>query len=60
MSLIKRYEPTRRGRREGFLGLDGFIKYLLDQELFDPKHLKVCEDMDQPLSHYFIGASHNT
>ncbi|RDD39766.1 Inactive phospholipase C-like protein 2 [Trichoplax sp. H2] len=60
LGLVKKYEPTRRGRREGFLGIDGFIKYLLEQELFDSKHLNVCEDMDQPLSHYFIASSHNT
>jgi hypothetical protein len=28
--------------------------------LFDSRHTEVFDDMDQPMSHYFIASSHNT
>ncbi|KXJ09691.1 Inactive phospholipase C-like protein 2 [Exaiptasia diaphana] len=31
-----------------------------DCEIFDPDHAKIWQDMEQPLSHYFIASSHNT
>ncbi len=42
--------------------LAGFTAYLLSEEceLFDPEHRVVCQDMTQPLTHYFVASSHNT
>lgn len=42
--------------------LTGFTKYLLseDCDIFSPRHRVVCQDMTQPLTHYFISSSHNT
>uniref|UniRef100_A0A8C4QWH7 Phosphoinositide phospholipase C n=1 Tax=Eptatretus burgeri TaxID=7764 RepID=A0A8C4QWH7_EPTBU len=62
LDLIRRYEPSAEGRENGLLGLDGFTRYLLSAEcdIFDPEHGRVCHDMDQPLSHYFILSSHNS
>jgi len=42
--------------------LDGFTNYLNSTEcqLFDGEHSGVCQDMGQPLSHYYINSSHNT
>ena len=36
--------------------------YLMSDEnaLLSPEKLDLSEDMDQPLSHYFINSSHNT
>ncbi|KAG8566636.1 hypothetical protein GDO81_013328 [Engystomops pustulosus] len=41
---------------------EGFMMYLLSAEgdIFNQKHRKVYQDMNQPLSHYFISCSHNT
>lgn len=40
----------------------GFTNYLLSSEcdIFNPNNRSVCQEMDHPLNHYFIAASHNT
>ncbi|XP_078460736.1 inactive phospholipase C-like protein 2 isoform X2 [Lampetra planeri] len=60
--IIRRYEPSTEGQERGFLGIDGFTGYLISAEcdLFDPAHRRVCQDMSQPISHYYINSSHNT
>ncbi|XP_072910523.1 inactive phospholipase C-like protein 2 isoform X2 [Hemitrygon akajei] len=62
MNIIQKYEPSKEGQENGWLSLDGFTKYLISPEchIFDPEHKKVCQDMTQPVSHYYINASHNT
>uniref|UniRef100_A0A8C7DC18 Phosphoinositide phospholipase C n=1 Tax=Oncorhynchus kisutch TaxID=8019 RepID=A0A8C7DC18_ONCKI len=62
LELIQSHEPSEEGRRQGCLSLDGFTRYLtsLECHLFDPEHSQVCQDMSQPLSHYYINSSHNT
>lgn len=62
LKLIQIHEPSEEGRQQGFLSLDGFTSYLTSAEchLFDRDHKIVCQDMSQPLSHYYISASHNT
>ncbi|XP_072022051.1 inactive phospholipase C-like protein 1 [Amphiura filiformis] len=62
LTIIEKYEPSAEGRELGHLGIDGFTRFLLSEEcdIFDPHQRRVCQDMTQPLSHYFIAASHNT
>lgn len=62
LRLIQAHEPSEQGRQQGYLSLDGFTSYLTSAEchLFDPEHGIVCQDMTQPLSHYYINSSHNT
>lgn len=62
LKLIQTHEPSAEGRQQGFLSLDGFTSYLTSAEcqLFDREHNAVCQDMSQPLSHYYINSSHNT
>ncbi|XP_077600255.1 inactive phospholipase C-like protein 2 [Stigmatopora nigra] len=62
LSLIQSHEPSEEGRHLGYLSMDGFSSYLTSPEchLFDREHGTVCQDMSQPLSHYFINSSHNT
>uniref|UniRef100_H2Z2T3 Phosphoinositide phospholipase C n=1 Tax=Ciona savignyi TaxID=51511 RepID=H2Z2T3_CIOSA len=61
-SLIHDFEPSETMRAIPALGIDGFTKFLMSDRcgVFDQKHTKVCQDMSQPLSHYFISSSHNT
>uniref|UniRef100_A0A3Q3VQU2 Phosphoinositide phospholipase C n=1 Tax=Mola mola TaxID=94237 RepID=A0A3Q3VQU2_MOLML len=60
--LLRRYEPSAQGRERGLLGLDGFTCYLQSSEcqLLDPEHLGVCQDMNMPLSHYYISTSYRS
>ncbi|KAK5855253.1 hypothetical protein PBY51_005373 [Eleginops maclovinus] len=62
LKLIHSHEPSEEGRQQGYLSLDGFTSYLTSAEchLFDREHDGVCQDMTQPLSHYYISSSHNT
>ncbi|XP_076005834.1 inactive phospholipase C-like protein 2 [Genypterus blacodes] len=62
LKLIQAHEPSAEGRQQGYLSLDGFTSYLTSAEchLFDREHDAVCQDMSQPLSHYYINSSHNT
>ncbi|XP_056309228.1 LOW QUALITY PROTEIN: inactive phospholipase C-like protein 2 [Danio aesculapii] len=59
--IVHKYEPSAEGRNNGYLSIDGFTHYLLSSEchIFDPQHKHVCQDMTQPLSHYYINSSHN-
>ncbi|XP_070840913.1 inactive phospholipase C-like protein 2 [Chaetodon trifascialis] len=62
LKLIQSHEPSEEGQQQGYLSLDGFTSYLTSAEchLFDREHDSVCQDMSQPLSHYYISSSHNT
>ena len=51
------------GSRVGTLTIDGFQQLLLSSanSAVDPSRTTTCaDDMNQPLSHYFIATSHNT
>ncbi|ALC38509.1 norpA, partial [Drosophila busckii] len=60
--LIQQYEPNKFNAQKGQLSSDGFLRYLMgdDNPIMAPNKLDLCDDMDQPLSHYFINSSHNT
>uniref|UniRef100_A0A8C1XZQ3 1-phosphatidylinositol 4,5-bisphosphate phosphodiesterase n=1 Tax=Cyprinus carpio TaxID=7962 RepID=A0A8C1XZQ3_CYPCA len=60
--IIQRYEPDDRLKRKGLMSCDGFCRYLMSDEnapVFLDR-LEVYQEMDHPLSHYFINSSHNT
>ena len=61
-NIIDYYEPTCEGKTRKELGIDGLALYLLSREndIFNPHHDNVYQDMTQPLPHYFISSSHNT
>ncbi|XP_056618201.1 inactive phospholipase C-like protein 2 [Triplophysa dalaica] len=62
VEVIQKYEPSKEGQVNGWLSLDGFTNYLMspDCHVFDPEQKTICQDMNQPLSHYYINSSHNT
>ncbi|XP_029428290.1 1-phosphatidylinositol 4,5-bisphosphate phosphodiesterase delta-3 [Rhinatrema bivittatum] len=60
--IIQTYELSEKAKFHNLMMLDGFIMYLLSPEgnIFNHEHAQVYQDMNQPLSHYFISSSHNT
>ncbi|XP_070560122.1 1-phosphatidylinositol 4,5-bisphosphate phosphodiesterase eta-2-like [Ptychodera flava] len=62
LDIIKNFEPVPENIQNGWLGIDGFSRFLLSREgdIFNQAHTKVHQDMTRPLSHYFIATSHNT
>lgn len=60
--IIAEYEPSKNNVKNGVLGVDGFLKYLMseDNPIVSPSKCELCDDMEQPLAHYFINSSHNT
>lgn len=60
--LIREFEPNKQSAQRGLLSFDGFLKYLMsaDNPIVSSSTLELNNDMDQPMSHYFINSSHNT
>uniref|UniRef100_A0A8C7IS86 Phosphoinositide phospholipase C n=1 Tax=Oncorhynchus kisutch TaxID=8019 RepID=A0A8C7IS86_ONCKI len=61
-SLIRTYELNDWAQNNQFMTQNGFTMYMLSQEndVFNPDHARVHQDMTRPLAHYFISSSHNT
>ena len=62
MEIVKRYETDPELIQKKAIGKEGFTRYLMSDEnspVFLDR-LDIYQDMDQPLSHYYINSSHNT
>ncbi|TMS14683.1 1-phosphatidylinositol 4,5-bisphosphate phosphodiesterase delta-3-A [Larimichthys crocea] len=61
-SLILTYELNEWAQKNLFMTQNGFTMYMLSREndVVNPNHALVYQDMTHPLSHYFISSSHNT
>ncbi|CAH3162232.1 unnamed protein product [Porites evermanni] len=55
-------DPVSFRLSKSFLSFHGFLSYLRskDNSAVNPEHNTVYQDMDHPLSDYFINSSHNT
>ncbi|XP_078332156.1 1-phosphatidylinositol 4,5-bisphosphate phosphodiesterase delta-1-like [Crassostrea virginica] len=60
--LIAAFEPQKQLQLEDHLSPIGFRTLLAshDQQLFNPVHRRVYQDMTQPIINYYISSSHNT
>ncbi|XP_076851825.1 1-phosphatidylinositol 4,5-bisphosphate phosphodiesterase delta-3-A isoform X1 [Brachyhypopomus gauderio] len=60
--LILTYELNDWAQKNLFMTQNGFTMYMLSQEndVFNPLHTTVHQDMSRPLAHYYISSSHNT
>ncbi|RZC39107.1 1-phosphatidylinositol 4,5-bisphosphate phosphodiesterase classes I and II, partial [Asbolus verrucosus] len=60
--IIAQYEPNKYNAQKGLLSIDGFLRYLMseDNNIIASSKYELCDEMDQPLAHYFINSSHNT
>ncbi|XP_069021381.1 1-phosphatidylinositol 4,5-bisphosphate phosphodiesterase delta-3-A [Embiotoca jacksoni] len=61
-SLILTYELNDWAEKNQFMTQNGFTMYMLSREndVFNPDHARVSQDMSRPMAHYFISSSHNT
>ncbi|KAF2905741.1 hypothetical protein ILUMI_00434 [Ignelater luminosus] len=60
--IIAQNEPNKYNVQKAQLSFDGFLRYFMseDNNIVASNKFELCDDMDQPLSHYFINSSHNT
>ncbi|KAM9377706.1 1-phosphatidylinositol 4,5-bisphosphate phosphodiesterase zeta-1-like [Pholidichthys leucotaenia] len=61
-SLIDRYEIAETAKESRLMTFEGFLRYMESKEccVFNQEHTSVYQDMNQPLTSYFISTSHNT
>ncbi|XP_035263034.1 1-phosphatidylinositol 4,5-bisphosphate phosphodiesterase delta-3-A-like isoform X1 [Anguilla anguilla] len=62
LSLILTYELNEWAQKNQFMTPNGFTMYMLSREndVLNPDHADVYQDMTQPMAHYYISSSHNT
>eukprot|EP00027_Filamoeba_sp_ATCC50430_P001013 CAMPEP_0168555584 /NCGR_PEP_ID=MMETSP0413-20121227/8417_1 /TAXON_ID=136452 /ORGANISM="Filamoeba nolandi, Strain NC-AS-23-1" /LENGTH=837 /DNA_ID=CAMNT_0008586453 /DNA_START=37 /DNA_END=2550 /DNA_ORIENTATION=- len=61
--IIADVEKKNHGKDAEFLYSTGFAAYLTSSkynDVFNPQHATIYQDMNQPFTHYFIASSHNT
>jgi inactive phospholipase C-like protein 1 len=61
-ALINRFESSEEAKNNKQLLIDGFTQLLMSKEsdVFNSSKEAICQDMKQPLAHYFISTYHNT
>uniref|UniRef100_A0A3P8UIX8 1-phosphatidylinositol 4,5-bisphosphate phosphodiesterase n=1 Tax=Cynoglossus semilaevis TaxID=244447 RepID=A0A3P8UIX8_CYNSE len=61
-ALIDKYEPQTTNSNRGLISPEGLLLFLLGPEaaVVMQDRLAKCQDMTQPLPHYFVKSSHNT
>ncbi|RVE60602.1 hypothetical protein OJAV_G00182530 [Oryzias javanicus] len=60
--IMEKYETNISQLERDQISLKAFSRYLGGEEncIVPPERLDIIDDMNQPLSHYFINSSHNT
>ncbi|CAK6976786.1 -phosphatidylinositol 4%2C5-bisphosphate phosphodiesterase beta-2 [Scomber scombrus] len=61
-ALIDKYEPCSNNCNRGLISPEGLLCFLMGPEtsLVIQDRLAKCQDMTQPIPHYFVKSSHNT
>lgn len=61
--ILTTFEQTVQDKqKEKLMGLMGMRRLMQSRwgNVFKPGHESIFQDMDQPLTHYFVNSSHNT
>ncbi|XP_017283522.1 1-phosphatidylinositol 4,5-bisphosphate phosphodiesterase beta-3 isoform X2 [Kryptolebias marmoratus] len=61
-NIMEKYETSAGRLERNQISMQAFNDYLIGEEnlIIPPEKLDLNDDMNQPLSHYFINSSHNT
>uniref|UniRef100_W5KBX6 Phosphoinositide phospholipase C n=1 Tax=Astyanax mexicanus TaxID=7994 RepID=W5KBX6_ASTMX len=63
LSIIQKFEPSSSMRQMGWMSFEGFARFLMDKDNFASKNEESqvnLDEMQYPLSYYYIESSHNT
>ncbi|NXA34544.1 PLCE1 phosphodiesterase, partial [Eudromia elegans] len=63
LSIIQKFEPSVNMCQQGLLSFEGFARFLMDKDNFASKNdesQENAEELQFPLSYYYIESSHNT
>ncbi|XP_041670988.1 1-phosphatidylinositol 4,5-bisphosphate phosphodiesterase epsilon-1 isoform X2 [Cheilinus undulatus] len=63
LSIIQKFEPSASMRQMGWMSFEGFARFLMDKENFASRIEESqmnTEELQYPLSYYYIESSHNT
>ncbi|XP_070846751.1 1-phosphatidylinositol 4,5-bisphosphate phosphodiesterase epsilon-1 [Chaetodon trifascialis] len=63
LSIIQKFEPSSSMRQMGWMSFEGFARFLMDKENFASRIEESqmnAEELQYPLSYYYIESSHNT
>ncbi|XP_048407392.1 1-phosphatidylinositol 4,5-bisphosphate phosphodiesterase epsilon-1 isoform X2 [Stegostoma tigrinum] len=63
LSIIQKFEPSSNMRQQGLMSFEGFARFLMDKENAASKNDESqvnVDDLQYPLSYYYIESSHNT
>ncbi|XP_023196734.1 1-phosphatidylinositol 4,5-bisphosphate phosphodiesterase epsilon-1 isoform X2 [Xiphophorus maculatus] len=63
LSIIQRFEPSSTMRQMGFMSFEGFARFLMDKDNFASNNEESQmnpEELQYPLSYYYVESSHNT
>ncbi|XP_068136968.1 1-phosphatidylinositol 4,5-bisphosphate phosphodiesterase eta-1 isoform X4 [Hyperolius riggenbachi] len=62
LDIIQKFEVSEENKEQNVLGIEGFTNFMRSPagDIFNPLHIEIYQDMEQPLSHYYIASSHNT
>ncbi|XP_039191939.1 1-phosphatidylinositol 4,5-bisphosphate phosphodiesterase epsilon-1 isoform X3 [Crotalus tigris] len=63
LSVIQKFEPSINMCQQGLMSFEGFTRFLMDKDNFacmNNESQENIEDLQFPLSYYYIESSHNT
>ncbi|XP_044146566.1 1-phosphatidylinositol 4,5-bisphosphate phosphodiesterase eta-1 [Bufo gargarizans] len=62
LDIIQKFEVSEENKAQNVLGIEGFTSFMRSPagDIFNPLHSEIYQDMEQPLSNYYIASSHNT